>query len=51
MITVTLTEAERKQVMFELNSAVDVLSESEDDNVDELLRLDILIAKFENKPE
>lgn len=51
MITLTLTEAERKQVLFELGSAVDVLSESEDDNIDELLRLDILIAKFENVEE
>ncbi len=51
MITLTLTEAERKQVLFELNSAVDVLSESEDDNTDELYRLDMLITKFENVKE
>lgn len=54
MITLTFTEQERKQLLFELNSAKEVVLEAnafDSSGVEELQRIDMLIAKIENKPE
>lgn len=50
MITVTLTERERKQVLFELRSGLEVVDETGESPEEQWL-LEMLIAKFENKEE
>lgn len=54
MITITLTESEREQILFELTSALEIVSnqfKTEGGSSEELERIERLIVKFRNKPE
>lgn len=50
MITVTLTEAEREQALFELRSGLEVVDETGESPREKWL-LEMLIAKLENREE